>query len=311
MSSNPTSHFVFLPNRPIVVQENGDTVRDKLKLHYWEWKGHQPTILFCHGVSFHGRCYDRIINEALNGYHVISIDLRGHGRSQQHPPPYDSRWIGEDILSFIETLHLSNDHLIGIGHSFGGYALTYAALIAPRRLFQSLLLLDPGILARDLYGLGDNKIPELTYILRRKNHWNSVDEMISRLEIRPPFKNWPKDIIRTYCTYALNENHELTCNSDIEYSIYHSTLHTNSNMYPLFEKSKFIHDIPIHIVRSSIPFVLGQFDTSPTSPELVRYLRKGRETRLDNAKHFFPMEEIQLTVDLIKQILKDNFRSNL
>jgi alpha-beta hydrolase superfamily lysophospholipase len=87
MSSNPTSHFVILPSRPIV-QENGEISYGPLKFHYWEWKGRQPTILFSHACSFHGRCYDRVINEALHGYHVIAIDLRGHGRSQKHPPPY-------------------------------------------------------------------------------------------------------------------------------------------------------------------------------------------------------------------------------
>ncbi|CAF1504826.1 unnamed protein product, partial [Adineta steineri] len=105
MSSDPTSHFITLPNRPIV-QANGQTTQGPLNLHYWEWKGHQPTILFCHAASFHGRCYDRIINEALHGYHVISLDFRGHGQSQKHPPPYRFRWLGEDILHLIETLNL-------------------------------------------------------------------------------------------------------------------------------------------------------------------------------------------------------------
>src|SRR5579871_4845339 len=146
MSSNPTSHFIALPDRTIV-QENGEIGRGPLKLHYWEWKGHEPTILLCHGVSFHGRCYDHIINEALRNFHVIALDFRGHGRSQQHPPPYRFQWIGEDVLQFIETLNLPKDNLIGIGHSIGGYALTWAAAKASRRLFQSLLLLDPVITA--------------------------------------------------------------------------------------------------------------------------------------------------------------------
>ncbi|CAF1359772.1 unnamed protein product [Rotaria sp. Silwood1] len=151
MSSSPTSHFIIIPNRPIV-QKSGKIINQgPLKLHYWEWKGHEPTILFCHGASFHGRCYDRIISEALHDFHVIALDLRGHGQSQIHPPPYHIRWHGEDVLQFIETLNLNKDNLIGIGHSVGGYALTCAAAIAPRRLFQALLLFDPVIYPPSMY----------------------------------------------------------------------------------------------------------------------------------------------------------------
>ncbi|CAF0939535.1 unnamed protein product [Adineta steineri] len=310
MSSDPTSHFITLPNRPIV-QANGETTQGPLELHYWEWKGHQPTILFCHAASFHGRCYDRIINEALHGYHVISLDFRGHGRSQKHPPPYRFRWLGEDILHLIETLNLSKNNLIGIGHSMGGYALTYAAAIASTKLFRSLLLCDPGILARPLYGIGDKRHESVEYILRRKTQWSSLEDMISKFEKRTPFSRWPKDILRDYCTYAIDEDYKLRCSSEGEHSLYQSASASDTNIYPLIEQSKHIHDIPIHIVRSSLPHILGQYDTSPTAPELVNWFKKGQDTRLENAVHLFPMEQPQVMIDIVKKFMKENMRSNL
>ncbi len=310
LSTGPTSNFIHLSNRPIV-QTNGEVKQGPLKLHYWEWKGHQPTILFCHAASFHGRCYDCIINEALHGYHVIALDFRGHGRSQQHPPPYRFRWFGEDVLQFIETLNLPKDNLIGIGHSIGGYALTYAAAIAPKRLFRSLQLFDPGVLSRSVYGLGDKRLDSLEYILRRKNQWSSIEEMISRLEKREPFSQWLKDILRNYCTYALDDNYRLTCTPETEHSLYQTSFQTDSNIYPVIEQSKFIQDIPIHVVRTALPFNLGQFNTSPTAPDLVKWFKKGRDSYLENVTHFFPMEEPQVMIDLIKEMIKENSRSNL
>ncbi|CAF2913950.1 unnamed protein product [Rotaria sp. Silwood2] len=309
-SSNPTSHFVIIPNRPIV-QKNGEIVQGSLKLYYWEWQGHEPTIFLCHAYSFHGRCYDRIVNEALHDFHVIAIDLRGHGRSQTHPPPYHVRWLGEDVLQFIETLNLNKNNLIGIGHSMGGYALTYAAAIASTRLFRSLLLFDPGIISRSLYGIGDNGHNSLEYILRRKNQWLSVEDMFVRLERREPFSRWQKDILRNYCTYALDENFKLTCSSEVEHSLYQSSLQTDSNIYPFIEQSKFIKDIPIHIVRSSLPLSLGQFETSPTAPDLVKWFKKGRDTQLENSKHFFPMEQPEIMINFVKEMIKENIRSQL
>jgi pimeloyl-ACP methyl ester carboxylesterase len=310
MSTEPTSHFAILPNRPIV-QDNGEIKQGPLRLHYWEWKGHEPTILFCHGCSFHSRCYDRIITEELHGYHVIAMDFRGHGRSQQHPPPYNVRWLAEDVLQFIETLNLRKDNLIGIAHSMGGHVLTHAAAIAPTRLFRSLLLIDPGVLPLPSYVNGDQRHPALEYILRRRNQWSSVEEMISRLEKREPYSRWLKDVLRNYCTYALDENYKLTCTADAEHSFYQSSLHPDSNLYSVIKQSKFIHDIPIHIVRTSLPFIIGTFDTSPTEPELVKWLKKGRETYMNNVTHLFPMEQPQLLSDIIKDMMKEHLRSNL
>jgi pimeloyl-ACP methyl ester carboxylesterase len=304
MSSNPTSHFITLPNRPIV-QENGDTVQGPLKLHYWEWKGHQPTILFCHAASFHSRCYDRIINEALHGFHVIALDFRGHGRSQQHPPPYRFRWFGEDVLQLIETLNLPTDNLIGIGHSVGGYALTLAAAKASRRLFQSLLLLDPVIFRPSLYLNADDTF-DLDHIRRRKNQWSSVEEMISRLEKRELFSRWPEDVLRNYCTYALDENYKLSCAPDGEASIYISGIQSDSKIHQLIEKSKFINDIPIHIVRTAIPLTLGDLNASPTDPDLVKLLKKGRDTQMKEGTHLFPMEQPQLAIELVKELIEEN-----
>ncbi len=252
MSTGPTTRFITLPNRPIV-QTNGEVTQGPLKLHYWEWKGHQPTILFCHAASFHGRCYDRIINEALRGFHVIALDFRGHGRSQQHPPPYRFRWFGEDVLQFIETLNLPKTNLIGIGHSVGGYALIWAAAKASRRLFQSLLILDPVIAPRSIYENSDGDPFNVDYILRRKNQWSSVEDMISRLEKRDLFSQWPKHIVRAYSETAAN---------------------------PL--------------------------ELSPTTPDLVEWFKKGRDTQLKNTKHLFPMEKPELVIDLVKELIEEN-----
>jgi pimeloyl-ACP methyl ester carboxylesterase len=309
MSSKPTSHFITLPNRP-VVQENGEIIQGLLKLHYWQWQGHQPTILITHGVSFHSRCYDRIINEALSGFHVIALDFRGHGQSQKHPPPYKISWFGEDVFHFIESLDLHKNNLIGIGHSLGGYALTLAAAIAPKQLFLSLLLLDPIIFPEFIYGTGNNNFE---YVLRRKYQWSSLDDMISKIGKREPYSRWPEDVLRDYCTYALDDNFKLACTPDSEASMYATGVQNESNIYPLIKKSKFIQEIPIHIVRASNSDQSTIIEASLTTPDLVEWFKKGRDTQLKDSKHLFPMEEPQLTVDVVKEFIKDykNLRSHL
>ena len=305
VSSGPISGVITLSNRPIV-QSGGEVIDSSLKLHYWEWQGHHPTVLFCHAASFHSRCYDRIINEALHGFHVIALDFRGHSRSQQHPPPYRFRWFGDDVLQFIETLNLSKNNLIGIGHSLGGYALTWAASKASTRLFQSLLLLDPVILPPSLYTDSTSELFNVDHILRRKNQWSSVEDMISRLEKRKPFSKWPLETLRNYCMYALDENNKLVCASDGEASIYKLSAEPASNIYPLIEQSKFINDTPIHIVRASITHSTNPLELSPTASDLVKWFQKGRDTSLENSTHFFPMEEPHIVIDLVKELMEEN-----
>ena len=310
MVTIPSSHFVTLPNRP-VVQPSGDVQQAPLTLHYWQWQGHQPTILLCHAASFHGRCYDRVIDQALHGFHVIAVDLRGHGQSQQHPPPYRFSWFGGDILALVEQLDLPTNDLIGIGHSLGGYALTWAAAKASSSLFRSLILFDPGVVPRPLYGIGDRRVAAFDYILRRKSQWASVDEMVSKMEKREPFSRWPKDVLRSYCTYALDNAGNLRCSPEGEHSMYQSSLQSDSNVYPMIEQSKSIDEIPIHIVRSSLPLIIGRFETSPTEPELVKWFKRGHDTLLKDTDHLFPMERPQLMIDSLKGLIPEKLRSRL
>jgi pimeloyl-ACP methyl ester carboxylesterase len=304
MSCTPTSHFITLPNRPIV-QKKGEITQGPLQLHYWEWKGHEPTILLTHAGSFHGRCYDRIINDALSGFHVIALDHRSHGRSQKHPTPYKLKWFGEDLFHFIEALNLSKNHLLGIGHSGGGYALTLAAAMASKRLFQSILLFDPSIFSPSIYWIEDDGSNDDASIVRRKIQWSSIEDMISYMEKRKTFSTWPKETLRDYCTYALDDNFQLACTPEREISIYRSAMKSEANIYPLIKESEYINDIPIHIVRSSTGLQAGKFESPPTAPDLVKWFNKGRDTQLDNAGHLFPLEQPQITINFVKEFIEE------
>lgn len=305
MSTSPASRFLTLPNSPIVL-ENGDIDSSSINVHYWEWQGHKPAVLFCHAASFHGRCYDRLITEALRGYHVIAIDFRGHGQSVKHPPPYQFRWFGEDLFKIIHALGLTDGKLIGIGHSVGGYALTWAAAKASTRLFHSLLLLDPVIFPPSFYQFSFGENVNTEQIARRKSQFTSIEDMISRMSTRGPFAQWPKDVLRDYCTHALDENFALQCAPVGEASIYQYGAHADNNIYPLIEKSAFINDIPIDVVRASLPFISGSLNESPTSPELATCFKKGRDILLKDARHLFPMENPQLAIETIRNFLKEH-----
>jgi pimeloyl-ACP methyl ester carboxylesterase len=239
--------------------------------------------------------------------------LRGHGRSEKHPPPDKARWFGEDLLHLIEMLDLSKNNLLGIGHSLGGYALTLAAAIAPRQLFRSLLLFDPAIYSSYIYEIGDKQSKDVQFVFRRRDQWSSVEDMISHMEKREHISQWPKDVLRDYCTYALDENFKLQCTPAREFHIYLTSVQSDSNIYQIIKDSKFINDISIHIVRVSRSPTETRVEAPPTASKLVKWVKKGRDTHLKDAKHLFPMEQPQLAIDLVKQFIEENknLRSHL
>ena len=68
-----------------------DVVEKKVRLGsatlaYFERNTHLkskgPTLLFVHATGFHARVWDKIIN-SIGKFHSISIDQRGHGRSEK------------------------------------------------------------------------------------------------------------------------------------------------------------------------------------------------------------------------------------
>lgn len=115
------------------------TLHPMLNVHTYGAPGGRP-ILAIHGVTGHGERYARTA-DALPGYTIHSVDLRGHGRSTYDPP-----WTGEqhvsDLLATMDTLDLERP--VVMGHSFGGYLTTRLLATAPERVARAILL-DPAI----------------------------------------------------------------------------------------------------------------------------------------------------------------------
>lgn len=304
MSSIPTSHRITIPNRPIV-EDNGKITRGPLQLHYWEWQGHTPTILICHGGMLHSRCYDRIVKEALSGFHVIAMDFRGHGRSQKHPCPYPFQWFGEDLFHFIQMLNLSKNDLLAFGHSLGGHALVLAAAMASQRLFQSILLLEPGIYSADIYRRSDRHIPPRLTLADQKSKWSSIEEMISYMNKPNRLAHWPSDILRDYCTYGLDEDFNLQCTPQLSDHLYRASVRPESNLYHLVKNSLFIHQTPVHVVRVGKSFINSRIPISPVARDLAKWFGKGQDSFLPNSTHSFPQEQPELAIDLVKKMIED------
>ena len=75
-----------------------------VRLCYFErgTPGEQPTLLLVHATGFHARCWDQTV-ALLGDRHIIAVDQRGHGRSD-NTPPYAWSTYGADLVAFIRAL---------------------------------------------------------------------------------------------------------------------------------------------------------------------------------------------------------------
>lgn len=101
-------------------------------------------MLVLHGILGSGanwRTFARRVVEARPGWGLVLVDLRGHGQSQDPPPPHTLATAAEDLVRLGARLGLDVRGVMG--HSFGGkVALAY---LAQRRVERALVLdSDPG-----------------------------------------------------------------------------------------------------------------------------------------------------------------------
>jgi 3-oxoadipate enol-lactonase len=97
-------------------------------------------VLCVHGLSANCRSFDRFVPVLANaGHHVVTMDLRGRGRSDITPPGsygWDSH--ARDLLEIAELYGV--DSFDVIGHSMGGFIGMSLAAQYPRRCSRLVLI---------------------------------------------------------------------------------------------------------------------------------------------------------------------------
>ncbi|MCK7248873.1 alpha/beta fold hydrolase [Enterobacter kobei] len=96
------------------------TTKDGVNIYYKDWgpKEAQP-IVFHHGWPLSADDWDnQMLFFLAEGYRVIAIDRRGHGRSDQVSEGHDMDHYAADVSAVVESLDLHN--AVHVGHSTGG-----------------------------------------------------------------------------------------------------------------------------------------------------------------------------------------------
>lgn len=96
----------------------------------------------------HGWCCDHSFfapqfeHFAREGYHVVAVDLRGHGQSDKPHKPYTMQLFADDLAFLCNALRLEKP--VVVGHSMGG-VVAFAFAVAYPDLPSAIVTIDAGL----------------------------------------------------------------------------------------------------------------------------------------------------------------------
>lgn len=110
------------------------------QLHY-EIQGEGAPMLFVHGLGSSGRDWEKQVASFSGDYRILTVDLRGHGRSERPAGPYSIAGFAADLAALLRRLDLAPVHLVGL--SLGGTVALQLAADHPE-LIRAAVIVNSG-----------------------------------------------------------------------------------------------------------------------------------------------------------------------
>ena len=98
----------------------------RVRLSYWDWgNAGAPPLIFVHGGSDESRSWDRLARAFREEFHVLALDVRGHGDSEWSP---GSQYAIPDVmLDVVRLAEVAGPPARLVGHSYGASTSLIAA----------------------------------------------------------------------------------------------------------------------------------------------------------------------------------------
>lgn len=99
----------------------------------YQCMGQGETLVLIHGLGANlAFWYMGIARLMARHYHVITYDLRGHGRSAMPATGYTLPDMADDLRALLDHLNIKSAHVVG--HSFGARVALYFTTVYPQRV---------------------------------------------------------------------------------------------------------------------------------------------------------------------------------
>ncbi len=206
-----------------------------VELSLLDWGGSGPLALLHHANSFCAALWDPVARRLRDRFHVVGYDARGHGDSSvpEGRKAYEWSEFWSDLVAVAEALTNGGRERValGLGHSFGGTSMVFAAGHRPG-LFERLVLLDPVLMPPPGFvppaGFeppAEGPSPMAEGARRRRHVWPSPQAVVEAWS-RPghPFSAWNRRSLELYAHEGFRRRPdgqiELKCSGEVEATIY-------------------------------------------------------------------------------------------
>jgi pimeloyl-ACP methyl ester carboxylesterase len=108
-----------------------------IKLYYEEYGTGEPLLLI-HGFQGAGAMWGPVIPELSKHYHLIVVDMRGHGHSTNPTNQFTHKQSALDMYALLDSLGIKQFSAMGI--SSGGMTLLHMATQQPSRVKSMVLI---------------------------------------------------------------------------------------------------------------------------------------------------------------------------
>jgi esterase len=256
-----------------------------LRIHYVDWgNASAPPFVMLHGIDRVARTFDHVAPRFAGRYHVIAIDLRGHGDSGWDP---EGRYLVEDHVGDLEAL-VRTLGLRGVtlwGNSTGGRVVQVFAGRHPDLVAAAI--------AEDVGPERPRSIADAyaRRVKQEENGWSGPEELLAQM--RSAAQPLPDRVLEPYIRFGTKRRDDgrLVWKRD-------------PNLVKGFVETELWRDI--RAITSPILYVLGGRSTivpAATQEELKKVLPQVRIVTMPGLGHYPSDEKPEEFVRIVNEFL--------
>jgi lipase len=180
-----------------LTQDIGDT-----DLSYLLYEGDGPTMILLHATGFLPWLWHPIARELTPRWRVIAPYFCDHREFDPHKGGMNWLTIAQDLANFCKALSIEKPAMAG--HSMGATVITIANAAFGLDA-RGLVLFEPIFLPEDFYNSETtvDMHPLASKAIRRREAWNSDEEVHAYLRSKALFKNWDEEMLSLYVEYGM------------------------------------------------------------------------------------------------------------
>ncbi len=193
-------------NMPMVLSR--DIGGAEIQYLLYEGRGEDaPSMVMLHATGFLPWLWHPIARRLAPGWRIFVPYFCYHRESDPHQGGLSWLTLARDLAAFTRALDIARPAVVG--HSMGAVvaAIACGAFGLDAR---GLVLFEPIFLPEDLYRtpLTVDLHPLASRAMRRRDSWDSEEELRGYLRSRPLFRNWDEEMLDLYMEYGVRRTDE-------------------------------------------------------------------------------------------------------